>query len=146
GEAGDRDDDAEDEDGTTTAGGPGADRAVVVHVAAPTEDIGESTGALTRSLTVAIPAVALVLAALVWWLVGRTLRPVEAIRAEVADIGGAELHGRVPVPGGDDEIARLARTMNGMLDRVEDAARRQQRFVADASHELRSPLTRIRSE
>ena len=50
------------------------------------------------------------------------------------------------MPPGDDEIARLARTMNDMLERVEDAAQRQQRFVADASHELRSPLTRIRTE
>ena len=52
----------------------------------------------------------------------------------------------MPGPPADDEIARLARTMNDMLDRLEDAAQRQQRFVADASHELRSPLTRIRTE
>ncbi len=81
-----------------------------------------------------------------WWLVGRTLRPVEAIRAGVGEIGGSDLHRRVPVPPGDDEVARLARTMNDMLGRVESSAERQQRFVADASHELRSPLTRIRSE
>jgi signal transduction histidine kinase len=74
---------------------------------------------------------------------------VEAIRREVAGIGTAGAPGldrRVPVPPGDDEVARLARTMNGMLDRLEDGAARQQRFVADASHELRSPLARIRSE
>jgi len=71
-------------------------------------------------------------------LVGRTLRPVEAIRAEVAAMGGSALDRRVPEPGGDDEIARLAQTMNAMLDRVETAARRQQQFVADASHELRT--------
>ena len=57
-----------------------------------------------------------------------------------------DLHRRVPVPPGDDEVARLARTMNDMLERVDDAAQRQRRFVADASHELRSPLTRIRTE
>jgi signal transduction histidine kinase len=124
----------------------GPDGPAVIYVAAALDDIAESTDALATSLTVAVPAVALLLAALVWWLVGRTLRPVEAMRAEVADIGGADLDRRVPEPATDDEIARLARTMNGMLDRVEDAARRQQRFVADASHELRSPLTRIRSE
>jgi signal transduction histidine kinase len=124
----------------------GADGPAVIYVAAALDDIRESTDALATSLTVAVPLVALLLAALVWWLVGRTLRPVEAMRAEVADIGGADLDRRVPEPPTDDEIARLARTMNGMLDRVEDAARRQQRFVADASHELRSPLTRIRSE
>ena len=52
----------------------------------------------------------------------------------------------MPVPPGDDEVARLARTMNDMLERVDDAAQRQRRFVADASHELRSPLTRMRTE
>jgi signal transduction histidine kinase len=83
---------------------------------------------------------------LIWWLVARTLRPVESIRREVADISGQNLHRRVPEPSTGDEIARLAHTMNAMLDRVEEAAERQQRFVADASHELRSPLTRIRSE
>jgi signal transduction histidine kinase len=118
----------------------------VIHVAGTLGDIHDSTTVLVASLSVAVPVVALLLAALIWWLVGRTLRPVEAIRAEVADIGGSELHRRVPVPAGDDEIARLARTMNTMLGRVEDATRRQARFVADASHELRSPLTRIRSE
>ena len=79
-------------------------------------------------------------------VVGRTLRPVERIRAQVADIGVAELDRRVPEPAGDDEIARLAVTMNEMLARLEHSVRRQQRFVADASHELRTPLTRMRAE
>jgi len=124
--------------------GPGG--AAVIHVAGSLEDIHDSTKVLATSLGFAVPAVALLLAALIWSLVGRTLGPVEAIRAEVADIGGSDLHRRVPVPKGEDEIARLAQTMNTMLERVDDAARRQARFVADASHELRSPLTRIRSE
>lgn len=118
----------------------------VIHVAGTLEDIRASATVLATSLSVIIPVVALLLAALIWWLVGRTLAPVEAIRAEVADIGGSGLHRRVPVPSGTDEIARLARTMNIMLERLDDAAQRQTRFVADASHELRSPLTRIRSE
>jgi signal transduction histidine kinase len=126
----------------------GADGPVVVHTAAPLDDIEESTALLARSLAVAVPVATALLAVVVWWLVGRTLRPVEAIRREVAGIGagGAGLDRRVPVPAGDDEVTRLARTMNGMLDRIEDAARRQQRFVADASHELRSPLARVRAE
>ncbi|HET6949796.1 MAG TPA: ATP-binding protein [Acidimicrobiales bacterium] len=118
----------------------------VVHVAAPRDDIDDNVALLTRSLAVAVPGVTLALAALVWWLVGRTLRPVEAMRREAAGIGGADLARRVPVPAGDDEIARLARTLNAMLGRIEDAAGRQQRFVADASHELRSPLARMRAE
>jgi len=64
----------------------------------------------------------------------------------VAAIGGESLDRRVPVPGSGDEIARLAQTMNGMLERLERSSERQRRFVADASHELRGPLTRIRTE
>jgi signal transduction histidine kinase len=119
---------------------------VVIHVAATTDDVSESVAALRSSLLVAVPVVVLLLAALTWRLVGRTLRPVEAIRAEVEAIGGGELHRRVPVPPTDDEVGRLARTMNAMLDRVQHAAQRQERFVADASHELRSPLARMRAE
>jgi signal transduction histidine kinase len=124
----------------------GPDGRVVLHMAATLSDIEESRDVLAASLTAAVPAMTVLLAALVWWLVGRTLRPVDAIRAEVADIGGSDLHRRVPEPAGDDEIALLARTMNGMLERVDRAAQQQQQFVADAAHELRSPLTRMRSE
>ena len=70
----------------------------------------------------------------------------EAIRTEVESITGSTLDRRVPVPASGDEVARLAQTMNAMLDRLEDASARQQRFVADASHELRSPVTAIRTE
>jgi signal transduction histidine kinase len=129
-------------DGGGGDGGP----ATVVHVAAPLDDVDESVGLLARSLALAVPAVTALLAALVWALAGRTLRPVESIRREVAQIGATDLRRRVPVPPGDDEVAQLARTMNAMLERVEDAADRQRRFVGDASHELRTPLARMRSE
>lgn len=119
---------------------------MVLLVASTLGDVEESADALDTSLALAVPAVSGLLGALVWWLVGRTLLPVEIIRAEVARIGGSDLHRRVPEPGTGDEIDRLAVTMNSMLDRTEKAVTRQQRFVADASHELRSPLTRIRAE
>lgn len=117
----------------------------VVHVAHSVDDVKESVAVLMRSLLVGVPLVTGLLGALVWWLTGRALRPVEAIRREVAAIGATELHRRVPEPATRDEIARLAQTMNSMLARLEEANLRQQRFVADASHELRSPITRIRS-
>jgi signal transduction histidine kinase len=119
---------------------------VVVHIAGALDDVQQSGRVLAAGLAVSVPAVTAVLAMLVWGLVGRTLRPVEALRSQVASITGEDLRRRVPQPAGGDEIARLARTMNGMLERVEQATARQRRFVADASHELRSPLTRIRSE
>jgi signal transduction histidine kinase len=121
------------------------DEGTPAQVADAREDVDEATGALAGTLAVAVPVVVVALGGLIWWLVGRTLRPVEDIRAEVARIGGRDLHRRVPEPPSDDELGRLARTMNQMLARVEGATRRQQRFVADASHELRSPLTRMRA-
>ena len=78
-----------------------------------------------------------------WVLVSRSLRPVERIRSRVATIGGTRLDERVPVPPSGDEIARLARTMNEMLDRLQQAQVAQRRFVSDASHELRSPLATL---
>ncbi len=122
----------------------GSGRATLV-VAKNLDDVNEAVRILTASLAVSIPVVTGLLALLVWWLTGRVLRPVESIRKEVASIQGHELYRRVPTPGSGDEIARLASTMNEMLDRVEGATARQRRFVADASHELRGPLTRLRS-
>ncbi len=119
---------------------------VEIIVGTPLDDVNESVSALTRALLVAVPTASLALAFLVWLLVGRVLRPVERIRQQVAAIGGDTLHRRVPVPDSRDEVARLADTMNGMLDRIEASSERQRRFVADASHELRGPLTRIRTE
>lgn len=107
------------------------------------DDVNESVRILTTTLIGVVPALALLLGALAWWLTGRTLRPVEAIRREVAGIDAAELHRRVPVPSTDDEVAELARTMNQMLARVQAARNRQEEFVDDASHELRTPLTRM---
>src|SRR6478752_6111121 len=68
---------------------------------------------------------------------------VEAIRAQVASMSEKDLAERVPVPVARDEVGRLAETMNGMIARLESAQKVQRRFVADASHELRSPLATI---
>jgi signal transduction histidine kinase len=119
---------------------------VVIRTATPLDDVNDSVSTLVRGLSVAVPAVTLLLAGLVWVLVGRVLRPVEQIRRQVAEISGSSLDRRVPVPATRDEVSRLAQTMNLMLGRLEDSAARQQRFIADASHELRSPLARMRAE
>jgi signal transduction histidine kinase len=125
--------------GADTAGGE-----LTVLAARNLDRVGESTGALTSLLAVGLPLVLLVLGVVTWRIVGRALAPVEAVRREVDEISAAELHRRVPEPARADEIARLAATMNRMLDRLERAQEQQRRFVSDASHELRSPIAVIR--
>ena len=110
------------------------------------EDIDKTDGFVRRALLIGLPLLLLTMAAMIWFVVGRALHPVEAIRREVAEIGGRDLDRRVPVPAARDEIGRLANTMNLMLDRLEDANNRQARFVSDASHELRTPIAVIRHE
>ena len=114
--------------------------------------VGTSTNLLhqvdeefAHQLLLGMPLILLISTAAVWLVVGRALGPVGRIRHAVTDITSADLSRRVPDPGTHDEIGRLARTMNAMLTRLEDSAHRQRRFVADASHELRSPLAAIRT-
>jgi signal transduction histidine kinase len=110
------------------------------------EDVEATGGFVRRALLVGLPLLLLTMAAMIWFVVGRALHPVEAIRREVAEIGGRDLDRRVPVPAARDEVGRLADTMNSMLDRLEEANDRQARFVSDASHELRTPIAVIRHE
>jgi signal transduction histidine kinase len=134
-------------DGRFLAVAVGADTALgrrTVLVARSTEAVTETTAAVGGLLAVGLPLLLAVVAATTWVVVGRALAPVEAIRAEVDAISAAALHRRVQAPPADDEIGRLARTMNRMLGRLEQAQARQRRLVSDASHELRSPVAAIR--
>lgn len=117
-----------------------------VVAAAPVDEVARSVDAVRRGLWVGLPALVALVALAAWRLVGRALRPVEAIRAQVDEISGTTIHRRVPEPGSGDEIGRLARTMNAMLGRLEAASTQQRRFVSDASHELRSPVAGIRAD
>lgn len=122
------------------------DGPMVVLVAQSLELVGQSTTVVVTLLLIGYPVVLLGVALMSYWLAGRALAPVEAIRNRVAQVQGtSELDARVPVPDGDDEIARLAVTMNAMLERLQTGSDRQRRFVGDASHELRSPLATIRA-
>ena len=116
----------------------------IVLVARALVDVLDTTKAITRLLIIGLPVMLAVVALATWFAVGRALAPVEAIRREVDEISAAQLHRRVPQPKADDEIGRLAATMNLMLERLEGARNSQRRFVSDASHELRSPITTIR--
>src|SRR6476620_7800074 len=116
----------------------------IVLVARALVDVLDTTKALTRLLIIGLPVMLAVVALTTWFAVGRVLAPVEAIRREVDEISAAQLHRRVPQPKSDDEIGRLAATMNRMLERLDSARNSQRRFVSDASHELRSPITTIR--
>ncbi len=115
-----------------------------VLVTLESSDVGEAQEALAGTLRPVVPLLAIVVGLLAWWLVGRALAPVEAIRREVDRIGADALTRRVPQPRTRDEIAGLAATMNAMLDRLQQAQEQQRRFVSDASHELRSPASAIR--
>lgn len=95
-------------------------------------------------LAIGVPLAVLLVGVVVWTAVGRALRPVEQMRREAAAITSEHLHRRLPELPGDDEIPRLAVTLNEMLDGIDAGQRRQRQFVSDASHELRSPLAVIR--
>jgi two-component system OmpR family sensor kinase len=113
------------------------------------ESLEERDDALDGLLVqlLAIGPVALVLVSLLGYgLTSAALRPVEAMRAEAAEISAAEPDRRLPVPSARDEIARLAATLNGMLDRLQAALTRERSFIADASHELRTPLALLKAE
>ena len=101
---------------------------------------------LARTLIVVGGIAALASLAGGWWLAGRALRPVALITAEASQIGAADIERRLPVPQHDDELRGLATTLNGMLDRVADALRRQRAFVAAASHDLRTPIAALQAE
>ncbi|MSO78611.1 MAG: HAMP domain-containing histidine kinase [Acidimicrobiia bacterium] len=109
-------------------------------------EVDSTVDSITDALFVGVPLLVVLVGLLTWWIAGRALRPVEAIRAEAAEITASTIHRRVPEPPTDDEIGRLARTMNSMLDRLEESSLRQRRFVSDASHELRSPVAAIRAQ
>ncbi|MGW0966635.1 sensor histidine kinase [Streptomyces sp. NPDC002516] len=118
---------------------------VVIYVGGSTELLSLLTSDIKGYLFYVLPLGLVCAVGVSWLLIGRTLRPVERIRAEAAEITASDLHRRIPEPASDDEIGRLARTLNTMLARLDASAGRQRRFVADASHELRTPLAAVRT-
>ena len=124
--------------GVETPSGP-----VTVLVGADREPVETVIATVAWLLAVGGPIVIALVAVGTYRLVGSALQPVERIRARVSSMTSGKLAERIPVPSADDEITRLAVTMNDMLDSLEAGQKAQRRFVSDASHELRSPLASI---
>jgi signal transduction histidine kinase len=128
--------------GTTDAEG----HQLFVYAATNLSPLNRSLRNVGNLLRYVVPALIWIVGLTTWWIVGRSLGRVEAMRAEVADITASSLERRVPRPAADDELGRLAGTMNAMLERIESAAARQRQFIGDASHELQSPLAASRTQ
>lgn len=117
-----------------------------IYVALPISEAGQSITALTRTLAVGVPLLAATFAGLTWMFAGRALRPVETLRRQADDISLSDLGRRLEVPSTGDELQRLGVTLNSLLERLDGSLNRQRQFVADAAHELRSPVAAIRSQ
>jgi heavy metal sensor kinase len=110
------------------------------------EDQRDAVARLGSLIAIGAPLVLAMFAFLGWVLAGGALRPVERLRAEAAAISTLEPSRRLAVPATGDEIQRLAETVNGMLDRLQEALDGERRFLDEASHELRTPLGVLRGE
>src|ERR1700722_8333306 len=107
------------------------------------QGITHSVNVLMASLVISFPLLLLMTGGLIWIGMGLALAPVESIRRRVDTITTTDPSQRVPTTSGKDEIARMARTVNAMLERLEASSKFEQEFVSNASHELRSPLTTL---
>lgn len=121
------------------------DPSVTLVIAKSAQDVADVRDSLERLLLAMTAGLTVFLGIVVWVVVGRALRPVDAMARAVGAVGDRELDTRVTRPGTGDELDRLADTLNDLLARLDEAVARERRFVSDASHELRTPITGVRA-
>jgi signal transduction histidine kinase len=122
-----------------------AEGRLVILVGTSLQDRRDQMLQLGSTLAIGGAVALLVLAFGAWVVLGAALRPVERMRVQAEAISALEPAQRLPVPGGRDELAALATTLNEMLERLEDAVERERRFVEEAGHELRTPVAVLRA-
>ena len=117
-----------------------------LQIAAPRVTLETQTRELKNILTFGLPAVLIVAILSALFFASRALRPVQEMIQFTNRLRAQDLHERIPLPNSQDEIRKLAETLNEMLERIEKAFSSQERFVADASHQLLTPLTILKGE
>ncbi len=119
---------------------------IILQIAVPMTSLERQTKGLGRFFLITVPIILFLATALGYFMAGRALRPVTGIIKKASSINPQVLSDRIPLPKINDEIYQLIQTLNHMLDRIEQAFLSQERFIADASHQLLTPLATMRVE